>query len=314
MPRSWIPSILRPDHSWPQPVAAVIAQQTPQTPAPPSKLSLRFWSPIHKLLARFSLIYCGWFGIPFDCTIMHLPFGLVLKSSERVRVEEVVAMQMARAAGMPVPWVLCVGESSHPFSTSILMTRLPGTELNRGGDQLEVREEGPWLGELRKCLEAMRQWESPFGKSEVCSAMGTSMRSQRVPNHTMGPVKSQTELHESLLVPAGYRAWDYASRDEYDMTLAKAREIFKLRHRIVFNHGDFQANNILVDEKGHLTGILDWESAGWCPEYWDFTTAMRLRRRSWWYQVASFLGGDRYSAELECDIAIHRLTNVSYMG
>ena len=34
---------------------------------------------------------------------MDLPFGLILKWSDRTRIEEGIAMQMARAAGMPVP-------------------------------------------------------------------------------------------------------------------------------------------------------------------------------------------------------------------
>lgn len=63
---------------------------------------------------------------------MELPFGLVLKWSDRTSIEEAAAMQMARAAGMPVPKVLSLGE--HPNGSynrffSILMTRLPGIPL-----------------------------------------------------------------------------------------------------------------------------------------------------------------------------------------
>jgi len=63
-------------------------------------------------------------------------------------------MQMARAAGMPVPRVLCYGE--HPDSwrsISILMTRLPGWELNNSSDKLVLEEEGPWVEELQRCLD-----------------------------------------------------------------------------------------------------------------------------------------------------------------
>lgn len=74
------------------------------------------------------------------------------------------------------------------------------------------------------------------------------------------------------------------------MALARANEIRKYAHRITFTHGDLKAYNILVGDDGHLSGFLDWESAGWYPEYWDFTTAMRFGRDSWWYQVASWLG------------------------
>ncbi|KKZ63777.1 hypothetical protein EMCG_01881 [[Emmonsia] crescens] len=40
-------------------------------------------------------------------------------------------------------------------------------------------------------------------------------------------------------------------------------------HAIHFAHGDLSPRNILVDEGGHITAVLDWEWAGWFPEYWD---------------------------------------------
>jgi hypothetical protein len=105
---------------------------------------------------------------------MELPFGPILKWSDRTQIEEVVAMQMARAAGMPVPRVLCCGEHLVTFRPiSILMTRLPGWPLDNSGDQLEV-EEGPWLDELGRCLHVMRLWKSPFNGQRICSVLGTS--------------------------------------------------------------------------------------------------------------------------------------------
>lgn len=111
--------------------------------------------------------------------------------------------------------------------------------------------------------------------------------------------------------PASSHLFD--SIQEYEKTLALAKNIFDMPHRIVFTHGDFKEHNILIDEEGNLTGFLDWECAGWCPEYWEFTTAMRSYKNSWWYQVSSLLGGDQYLAELECDRALHMVTVDSYI-
>ncbi|KAK6086822.1 hypothetical protein SCUP234_02342 [Seiridium cupressi] len=51
-------------------------------------------------------------------------------------------------------------------------------------------------------------------------------------------------------------------------------------HESVFTHGDLQRKNILVLEQGDLssgsgksylvTAIVDWESAGWYPSYWEY--------------------------------------------
>lgn len=42
---------------------------------------------------------------------------------------------------------------------------------------------------------------------------------------------------------------------------------------VVFAHGDLAPRNILVDDLGHVTAILDWEFAGWHPEWWDTVRA-----------------------------------------
>lgn len=313
MQNSWIPRILRPDFTWPRPMRTKIAETTPPIPSPGSPIVRRYWGLIHRLLAYFSDHYSSWFNIPVNGQIYELPFGLVLKWSERTRIEEVIAMQMARAAGMPVPKLLCCGE--HPATwrpISILMTRLPGYDLNNSSAVLEVEEEGPWLNELGRCLDAMRAWKSPFDGNRICSVVDTCISSQRVPNHMMGPFKDERELHEYLLSAASSHG--FTSIEEYKKTLTQARQIISMPHQVVFTHGDFKAHNILVDEEGHLSGFLDWECAGWCPEYWEFTTAMRFGRDSWWFQVASTLGGDQYLAELEYDVALNLLTVDSYIG
>ncbi|KAG9233424.1 hypothetical protein BJ875DRAFT_464182 [Amylocarpus encephaloides] len=43
----------------------------------------------------------------------------------------------------------------------------------------------------------------------------------------------------------------------------------------VFTHGSVAPRNIMVGETNHITGILDWESAGWYPDYWEYANIMR---------------------------------------
>jgi hypothetical protein len=228
-------------------------------------------------------------------------------------MEEAVAMQMARAVGMPVPTVLSCGEHpSAPFNRvfSILTTRLPGTALENSGDPLHIEVEDPWLFELKKCITSMRTWSSPHAQS-ICSILGVSLRSSRVPNHIMGPFTDEDELHDYLLSPASGHSFN--STAVYIKTLAQANCIRKYSHRITFTHGDFKAHDILVGDDGHLSAFLDWESAGWYPEYWNFTTALRYGKSSWWGQVAFWIGGDQYNGELVCDIALNSLTVDSYI-
>ncbi|OQE28227.1 hypothetical protein PENFLA_c005G10800 [Penicillium flavigenum] len=38
---------------------------------------------------------------------------------------------------------------------------------------------------------------------------------------------------------------------------------------------DIAPRNILVDEENNATGVIDWEYAGWYPEYWEYAQIMR---------------------------------------
>lgn len=239
-----------------------------------------------------------------------------MRWTDRTSTEEAIAMQMARAAGMPVPRVLSCGEHlDAPFNcrVSILMTRLPGVSLENSTDPLEVDAEEPWLEELKTCIHSMRLWSPPDqDQNSICSPIGTSIRSSRVPDHIMGPFPSKKEFYDHLFAPASSHGFE--SIAEYERTLAHAMRLQQYAHRITFTHGDLKAHNVLVGDDGHLSGLFDWESAGWYPEYWEFTTAMRFGRNSWWFQVASWIGGDQYTEELASDVSLNLLTVDSYIA
>lgn len=101
---------------------------------------------------------------------------------------------------------------------------------------------------------------------------------------------------------------------EYEQTWLCAKKLQQHPCRIMFTYGDFKPHNILVDDDGHLSGFLDWESTGWYPEYWEFTTAMRFGQGSWWFQVASWMGGNPYVDELASDVALNLLAVGSYVA
>lgn len=136
-------------------------------------------------------------------------------------------------------------------------------------------------------MAAMRQWISPFDQ-HICSAIGTPIRSVRVPKHIMGPFSSENGLNDFLIRPASH--YLLKTSHAFDEARVIANEIREIPHRVTFTHGDLVIHNILVGRDGHLFGILDWESAGWLPEYWEFTTAMRFIRTTWWGQII-FVGG-----------------------
>lgn len=219
-----MPSILRPDFTWPRPMQPTVSTTTPPVPRIPAKTIRIIWGIIHRGLYHFSQWYCSWFNIQFDANIVQLPFGLVMKWTDRTSVEEAIAMQMARAAGIPVPNVLgCGTHLDAPFNrrVSILMTRLPGVALGNSTDPLEVDAEDPWLEELKTCIHSMRLWSRPDqDQNSICSRIGTAIRSSRVPDHIMGPFPDKKEFYNHLFRPASSSGFE--SMAEYEKTLAHA--------------------------------------------------------------------------------------------
>jgi len=292
-----------------------LATEIPPTPKPTPKIIRLFWGHVHKALVKLAFKYAHWRGRKINNQIIHLPFGLLLKWSDGTRVEEVLTMQVARAAGFPVPRVICYGE--HPESPhaliSIIMTRMPGFELGQVYKSLEPEEKDTIMSEIKLYMDVMRSWTNPWGCDRICSVSGGAIRSLAVVPHIMGPFENEQKLNEFLIDGTGNDNGMPASKFEGKVATVKEGLAITLPHRIVFTHGDLMHHNILV-HNGHLSAILDWEAAGWLPEYWEFTTAARIMRPGvWWYDCVKDslqLGG--YPKEFELAMALIGLTSGAY--
>lgn len=79
---------------------------------------------------------------------------------------------------------------------------------------------------------------------------------------------------------------------------------------VISKHTAFSLERMVI----YRVSLIGRESAGWCPEYSNFTTAMRFGKGSWWFHVASWIGGDQYGEVLSCDIELNPLTVDSYIA
>jgi len=158
MNSSWLPRVLQPDFIWTPRTPPPLSTKIPATPKPSHPLIRRFWGYVHTHLKTFSYHYCHWVNFPFDNQIALLPFGLLLKWSDGTRLEEVLATQVCHTAGLPVPRIICYGD--HPETphapVSILMTRLPGKEMDQIYESLSAVAKATALAELKTYLAAIR--------------------------------------------------------------------------------------------------------------------------------------------------------------
>ncbi|KAI2892815.1 hypothetical protein CBS63078_747 [Aspergillus niger] len=114
-----------------------------------------------------------------------------------------------------------------------------------------------------------------------------------------GPFTDQEDLNLAII-----ERMSQIEREQYIRLLRPMIDQTLRGHRPVFTHGDLQPKNIMVERLGVRDGcpefkitLLDWEGAGWFPEYWEFcnaTIACRFKP-DWLELVPNIL--EQYSLE-----------------
>jgi serine/threonine protein kinase len=85
---------------------------------------------------------------------------------------------------------------------------------------------------------------------------------------TLGPFKSEGDFNATIVDT--FVAKSKGQIGQYIRGMVDAH-----KHGIVFTHGDLRPDNIIV-KNNRVTAIIDWEMAGWYPEYWEFAKAFYL--------------------------------------
>ncbi|KAI0649413.1 hypothetical protein C8Q79DRAFT_950408 [Trametes meyenii] len=278
----------------------------PRLPCPPlgrtsSTFSKTFFFYVHeKLLKPLSACYCRLRGITSpDPAIIHiLPFGLILKCSNRATEQEGIAMNLARAMGVPAPRFISFARPPASYGDtlppSILMTRLQGTALDELGDE-EV-DLNVIRSDLIKILAAMRRFLSPHGDA-VCGVDGGTIRGPLIPMSPFPACANQAAFYDAM---RGMGRFSPASDDQYELDcVARTETFFALpSHAIVFTHGDLHKHNIMIGTDGHISGIFDWESAAWLPEYWEFGMISIMAGNPWGQYMAKSVADGAYDVEI----------------
>ncbi|KAI0194241.1 hypothetical protein F4808DRAFT_441454 [Astrocystis sublimbata] len=202
--------------------------------------------------------------------VQRLPFGLYLKHhlGEGTYRNEHNAMRLVQqytTVPLPKPLDLILARDSTPESDEeyLLMTRLPGLPLSQCNEILSesdceriTMQMQDYLTQIR-CIPNMVNDENP-----ICNTLGIEIRDSRIRSgRPMGPFPDEAAFSNIL------RLSDDPGRRG---------------HSIVFTHGDLNPRNILIDlvtqpdgsEGWSVSGIVDWEFAGYYPEYWDFTKSL----------------------------------------
>ncbi|KAK0721768.1 hypothetical protein B0T26DRAFT_739204 [Lasiosphaeria miniovina] len=226
------------------------------------------------------------YGPPYGATnVQKLPFGLYLKymgESDRFR-NEFNALQVVRQhTSIPVPqpldvvWEETESDGDVPVSSEsrvyryrpddqayLLITEVPGVRLQQCLHITSDRDNEHIATQLKDYMAQLRAIpKSVNPEMAICNTLGEPCRDPRLQGEfPIGPFPDEASFSRLMRYP------DDPARHG---------------HKIVFTHADLNPRNILVERvvrrdgtRGGwaVRGIVDWETAGYYPEYWDATKA-----------------------------------------
>ncbi|UNI18717.1 hypothetical protein JDV02_004970 [Purpureocillium takamizusanense] len=176
----------------------------------------------------------------------------------------------------------------------LLMTQMPGTPAINCYDELSDGGMATFVKEIQSIVSQIRVLPKNVGDGYmICNSMGGPILDHRIRDATpFGP---------------------FVSEDGFNALLRHPDDLGREGHKAVFTHADLNFRNILIDERRnedgtmgwHVTGIVDWETAGFYPEYWEYTKMLfesfryEERLESQIYRIFGAFGD--YSKEVEVE-------------
>ncbi|KAK3294461.1 kinase-like domain-containing protein [Chaetomium fimeti] len=232
--------------------------------------------------------------------VRRLPFGLYLKyrgEADMARNEFNALQRIHRETTIPAPTPLDIIPSGAD-SSYLLMTRVPGAPLWRCESLFSDRDCAEIVIQLQDYVAQLRglpkkTTANPADMAAICNTLGEACRDHRIRDAApVGPFPDEAAFSQCV------RFSDEPSRRG---------------HAVVFTHADLNPRNILVGRfrrwdgstGWRVTGVVDWETAGYYLEYWDYTKALfegfrwTLRYVRMVYRV--FVEFGDYSRELDVE-------------
>lgn len=211
---------------------------------------------------------------------------IAIKYGNHMVIGEAEALDFAKQAGVPVPNVISFGQQgrSHHY---IEMDYVEGDTLENlwRGMNPEVRLSV--AHQLRDILKVMRKLPPPpnfigaFNRNEL-----RDVRHYDIFVRPSCPDEAafNTFLTEDETIPAAIRRG--------------FRHFVGTSHRVVFSHCDLAPRNIMIRD-GRIVALLDWEAAGWYPEYWEYVKFMHMGGLDdAWQSFVDEVFTERYDDEL----------------
>lgn len=188
-----------------------------------------------------------------------------------------------------------------------ILEHIPGTNLSDEFDSLSKPERAHISAQLASALASLRAPASPgyIGGLNRAPCRDYLLWSPAADPRRSGPFDNQAQLIDGLAA--------HIADNHTEPYVAHVRDLLApvlTDHRIVFTHGDLHMKNIMLVPAGSLPdsggrkfdiAIIDWQAAGWYPEYWEYTNALVRcrggRDTDWLVFARGFFEGHDYAKE-----------------
>lgn len=147
------------------------------------------------------------------------------------------------------------------------MERIEGDMIGRGWVKRSEDSKAELLSQVAGIVREMRDLQPSQG-TRLASVDGGSLFDCRVPGSSLrfGPFDTVQDFHRHLLM-----GLDYSRLGPEIQELIRQNKSWPL----VFTHGDLSSLNLLV-RGDDIVAIVDLETAGWYPSYWEYTSAYQV--------------------------------------
>ncbi|KFZ01177.1 hypothetical protein V501_10173 [Pseudogymnoascus sp. VKM F-4519 (FW-2642)] len=219
---------------------------------------------------------------PRNGGILFLTDKICVKYGPLKNLSEASTMQFIRQhTSIPVPRIIC--SFTRKGWTYIVMERIHGDMIGRGWTSRADESKAKILSQLKVIVADMRKIAPP--NLAVSNVDGGILYDSRIYGPMrFGPFKDIQDFHKHL---RGELEAHVDNSDDVSSLIAWQDSPFPVP---VFTHGDLSSLNILA-RGDEVVGIIDWETAGWYPVYWEYTTASHVNPQNlfWKEEVGRFV-------------------------
>ncbi|KAG9256969.1 kinase-like domain-containing protein [Emericellopsis atlantica] len=201
-------------------------------------------------------------------TIIELDPGMVRKYGDGVTRNEEAALRVVKEkATVPVPelhgadYFIIQGEEHGSF----LMDLTEGCTLRSQWDSFGDSTKDRICREIWGIVEQLRRIPPPASFSHLfqCGADGSPSQDVLLRDLHDPPAPIETD---DVLRARIYERYLHYNGGSFPENLP---DHLPRSSASVFTHGELKPRNIMVDSSGGIAGILNWELAGWYPDYWE---------------------------------------------